>query len=161
MRHDPRTVAKVLGRGLHKNGVNKNTHGGTRRDILGDDGRLLLFKLVKLFPQTSDKWRAYAMSRVLRKEVRIGVVRSACKRLDLTSHKATVLYSECAAGRASHCEGRACSCSPTALVGPCPCPCPCPASHPVAMARPALRLIPSAVRVGVSRRRCSSSSRRL
>jgi hypothetical protein len=144
VRHDPRTVAKVLGRGVLKT----SAHGGTRRDILGDDGRVLLSKLVRLFPQTSDKWRASAMSKVLQKDVRVGVVRSACQRLGFTSHRATVLYTECAADCASL--------TVMAVLGL--------AAPPPPAGRPApchsVRTCP-AVRAGGSRRRCTSSSGRL
>lgn len=87
--HDPRTVARVLGRG-----PTKGAHGGKRRDVLGNDGRVLLFKLVKAFPQTSDGWRAKFMSKLLEKEVKVGVVRTAYEHLRLSAHTPTVLYSE-------------------------------------------------------------------
>ena len=85
--HDPRTVAKVLG-----GRTSRNTHGGRRRDVLGPEGRAWLAKLCKLFPQTTDSWRARAMSKVIGKRVRVGVVRTAYRHLGLTSLAPTILY---------------------------------------------------------------------
>ena len=93
VRHDIRTVRKVLGRSVRWHAG----HGGTRRDHLGDEGRQLLYRAVQLYDGSSptDKWLARLMTLALGKKIGQGVVRRACKHMGLSRHGVTVLYSEC------------------------------------------------------------------
>jgi len=89
VQHDPRTVAKALGLTCRR-----GSHGGGRRDNLGDQGRMLLDRLTVLFPRAGDKWYARCLSKCLDSRIKKGVVRLARKHLRLSRKGMTVLYSE-------------------------------------------------------------------
>ena len=95
--HDWRTVRDVLlGSGRH------HGHGGRRRDVLGDRGRELLYKLIRLAPKGRSRWYARCMSKMLKKMVKPGVITNAWLNFRFSRHAMTVLYSECALARPSH-----------------------------------------------------------
>ena len=87
--HDWRTVKRVVARPTGRK------HGGARRDILGDDGRALLERLVALCPKAKDEWYAKCMTKMLDREVKVGVVRTAFRHLRIRTKEETTLYSEC------------------------------------------------------------------
>jgi len=87
--HDYRTVQNaLLGTQRH------HPHGGRRRDELGDRGRELLNKLIRLAPKGHTNWYAAAMSKMLGKPVKPGVIRDAWLNFQFSRHEMTVLYSE-------------------------------------------------------------------
>lgn len=87
--HDWRTVRDVLlGSGRH------HGHGGRRRDVLGDRGRELLYKLIRLAPKGRSRWYARCMSKMLKKMVKPGVITNAWLNFRFSRHAMTVLYSE-------------------------------------------------------------------
>lgn len=90
LRHAKSTILEAARRSAH----GREPHGGARQDTLGDEGRVLLRSLNARYPQKPLQFLADFLTVALWKDVKVGVVQTALKRLQITSKKPYVVYAE-------------------------------------------------------------------